>query len=95
MIDGGRQVDDRRTNTQRNSIAYQRRDAQTPAAKQFSMKAISRRAKVFHSKGARRLFLNGVGVRAARAGNFQRIGAIHLRLADNIESRRPRYRDRR
>ncbi len=49
-------MDDRRTNTQRDSIAYQRRDAQKPAANQFSMKAISRRATVFHSKGARRLF---------------------------------------
>ncbi len=50
-------MDDRRTNTQHDSIAYQRQGGQKPAAKQFSMKAISRRATVFHTpKGARRLF---------------------------------------
>ena len=50
-------MDDRRTNTQRDSIAYQRQGGPKPAAKQFSMKAISRRATVFHTpKGARRLF---------------------------------------
>ena len=50
-------MNDRRTNAQHDSTAYQRRGAQKPTANTFSMKAISRRATVFQNpKGARRLF---------------------------------------